>query len=178
MLSAHEIKLMLIDDCRVFHFGSVSLAHEPSRSATFYAAQYVKEQGKLVNFDPNYRAMLWNSEEEVQLITGDKDPASALQKLLGMGPALVLVSLGEHGAYYRNHACFGYVPSYQVNAVDTTGAGVAFVGAFLWKVHDMMKEELKFMPPVELRQIISFPNATGALTTTAGGAIPAMPSIE
>ena len=64
MLSAQEIKLTLIVDCRVFHFGSVSLTHEPRRSATLYAAQYAKEQGKLVSFDPNYRAMLWDSEEE------------------------------------------------------------------------------------------------------------------
>lgn len=199
MLSAQEIKPALIDDCRVFHFGSVSLTHEPSRSATFYAAQYAKEQGKLVSFDPNYRAMLWDSEEEAleqikkgiaiadvlkvseeeaQLITGEKDPAGASQKLLSMGPALVLVSLGELGAYYRNHACSGYVSSYQVNTVDTTGAGDAFVGAFLWKVCGMMKEELKFMPDVELRQIISFANAAGALTTTGSGAIPAMPNME
>ena len=39
------------------------------------------------------------SEEETQLITGDKNPAGASQKLLSMGPALVLVSLGELGAY-------------------------------------------------------------------------------
>ena len=199
MLSAQEIKPALIDDCRVFHFGSVSLTHEPSRSATLYAAQYAKEQGKLVSFDPNYRAMLWDSEEEAleqikkgiaiadvlkvseeeaQLITGDKDPAGASQKLLNMGPALVLVSLGELGAYYRNHACSGYVSSYQVNTVDTTGAGDAFVGAFLWKVCGMMKEELKFMPDVELRQIISFASAAGALTMTGSGAIPAMPNME
>lgn len=199
MLTTGEIKPELIGDCRIFHFGSVSMTHEPSRSATLYAAQYAKEQGKLVSFDPNYRAMLWDSEEEAldqikkgiaiadvlkvseeeaQLITGDKDPAGASQKLLSMGPALVLVSLGELGAYYRNHACSGYVPSYQVNAIDTTGAGDAFVGAFLWKVRGMMKEELKFMPGVELRQIISFANAAGALTTTGSGAIPAMPNME
>lgn len=199
MLTTGEIKPELIGDCRIFHFGSVSMTHEPSRSATFYAAQYAKEQGKLVSFDPNYRAMLWDSEEkaleqikkgiaiadilkvseeEAQLITGDKDPAGASQKLLGMGPALVLVSLGELGAYYRNHACSGYVPTYQVDTVDTTGAGDAFVGAFLWKVRSMMKEELKFMPTVELRQIVSFANAAGALTTTGSGAIPAMPNME
>ena len=128
MLTAQEVKTELIDNCQIFHFGSVSMTHDPSRSATLYAAKYAKEQGKLVSFDPNYRAMLWDneadaleqikkgiaiadilkvSEEEAQLITGDKDPAIASQKLLNMGPVLVLVSLGELGAYYRNHACSG-----------------------------------------------------------------------
>lgn len=44
MLSAQEIKLTLIDDCRVFHFGSVSLTHEPRRGTTAaaLASRYYK----------------------------------------------------------------------------------------------------------------------------------------
>lgn len=199
MLMEWEIKPELIDNCQIFHFGSVSMTHEPSRSATLYAAQYAKGQGKMVSFDPNYRAMLWDSEEEAleqikkgiaiadimkvsedeaQLITGDKDPASASQKLLGMGPALVLVSLGEQGAFYRTTSCAGYVPAYSVEAVDTTGAGDAFVGAILWQLSGMGRNAISVMDETRLREIVSFANAAGALTTTAGGAIPAMPDIE
>lgn len=199
MLTVKELPLELLDNCRVFHFGSVSLTHEPSRGATLFAAEYAKKQGKLISFDPNYRAMLWDSEEkaleqikqgiaiadilkvseeEAQLITGDADPAGASQKLLNMGPAFVLVSLGELGAYYRNHACSGHVPAYTVHAVDTTGAGDAFAGAFLWNVRDMMREELAFMSPVQAQEIVRFANAAGALTTTGSGAIPAMPGLK
>lgn len=199
MLTAQDVKTELIDSCRVFHFGSVSMTHDPSRSATLYAAGYAKAQGKLVSFDPNYRAMLWDdeadaleqirqgiamadvlkvSEEEAQLITGDNDPASASQKLLDMGPALVLVSLGEQGAFYRTTSCAGHVPAYSVEAVDTTGAGDAFVGAILWQLSGMGRNAISAMGETRLREIVNFANAAGALTTTAGGAIPAMPNME
>ena len=46
------------------HFGSVSLIDEPSRSATLFAAKKAKELGAAVTYDPNYRANLWNSEQE------------------------------------------------------------------------------------------------------------------
>lgn len=51
MLTVEEVKSELIGDCRIFHFGSVSMTHEPSRSATLYAAQYAKGQSKLVSFE-------------------------------------------------------------------------------------------------------------------------------
>ena len=199
MLAPKEVALSLIDDCGVFHFGSVSLTHDPSRSAVFHAAEYAKKQCRLVSFDPNIRPMLWDntedtriqieramkyadilkvSEEEMAFLTGTQDLDAGSKCLLDKGMALVLVSLGEQGAYYRNHCSFGCVPGYPVNAVDTTGAGDAFIGAFLWKAKRMMREELAFMNPVQLKQMVKFANAAGALTTTGSGAIPAMPDLE
>lgn len=199
MLTPKEVALNLIDDCGVFHFGSVSLTHDPSRSAVFYAAEYAKKQCKLVSFDPNIRPMLWEdmedariqieramkyadilkvSEEEMTFLTGTQNLDAGSKHLLDKGMALILVSLGERGAYYRNHGSFGYVPGYPVNAVDTTGAGDAFIGAFLWKAKRMMREELAFMNPIQMKQMVKFANAAGALTTTGSGAIPAMPILE
>lgn len=199
MLTPKEVALHLIDNCGVFHFGSVSLTHDPCRSAVFYAAEYAKKQCKLVSFDPNIRLMLWEdaedaraqieraikyadilkvSEEEMAFLTGTQDLDTGSKRLLDKGAALVLVSLGEQGAYYRNHSSSGHVPAYPVNTVDTTGAGDAFIGAFLWKNKGMMREELAFMNPVQLKQMVRFANAAGAMTTTGSGAIPAMPDLE
>lgn len=199
MLTSKELSLDLIEACRIFHFGSVSLTHDPSRSATLCAAEYAKKQCKLVSFDPNIRPMLWESmeeaciqieraikhadilkvsEEEMAFLTGTTDLNAGSESLLHMGPALVLVSLGEQGAFYRNHAGSGHVPAYPVNVADTTGAGDAFVGAVLWKVQGMMREELCFMPAFQLREITAFANAAGALTVASSGAIPAMPDLE
>ena len=199
MLTPEEVALHLIDDCGVFHFGSVSLTHDPSRSAVFHAAEYAKKQCRLVSFDPNIRPMLWEdvedtriqtehamqyadilkvSEEEMAFLTGTQDLDAGSKCLLDKGMALVLVSLGEQGAYYRNHRSFGCVSSYPVNAVDTTGAGDAFIGAFLWRAKGMTREELAFMNPAQLKQMVKFANAAGALTATGSGAIPAMPNLE
>ena len=199
MLTAQEVSLELIDRCRIFHFGSVSLTRDPSRGAALYAAEYAGKQGKLVSFDPNLRPMLWESkaearaqiehsirladilkvsEEEMEFLTGTADLTAGSEYLLNMGPALVLVSLGEQGSFFRNHAGYGSAPPCRVEAVDTTGAGDAFAGAVLWKVRNMTRAELCSMPVSALGEIAAFSNAAGALTATGKGAIPAMPDTE
>ena len=62
-LRTDEINRSLIEECRVFHFGTLSLTDEPARSATQAAVAFAKEQGKLVSFDPNLRKPLWPSED-------------------------------------------------------------------------------------------------------------------
>ena len=185
-------------DAAIFHFGSVSLTADPSRTATLEAARYARQQGKLVSFDPNYRPLLWEhpadavvqmqegvkladllkvSEEEMQLITNESDLARGSQALLEMGPSLVLVSLGAKGAYYRNAVGAGHLPTYDVPTVDTTGAGDAFMGAIHYQLRGKDAEDLRTLPAFELEEIVRFGNAAGSLTTTKGGAIPAMPSM-
>ena len=64
MLTSAEVNRNLIDDAAIFHFGSVSLTADPSRTATLEAARYARQQGKLVSFDPNYRPLLWEHPAE------------------------------------------------------------------------------------------------------------------
>lgn len=117
------------------------------------------------------------SEEEMQLITNKSDLARGSQALLEMGPSLVLVSLGAKGAYYRNAVGAGHLPTYDVPTVDTTGAGDAFMGAIHYQLRGKDAEDLRTLPAFELEEIVRFGNAAGSLTTTKGGAIPAMPSM-
>mgnify|MGYP003288754747 CR=1 FL=1 len=58
-LTFDELELSLIDEARVFHFGTLSLTDEPARSATYKAVAYAKEKGKLITCDPNLRKPLW-----------------------------------------------------------------------------------------------------------------------
>ena len=199
MLAIDELDYSLIDNCRVFHFGSVSMTQDPSRSATFRAAEYAKERGRLISFDPNYRPLLWYSEqpareqmlkavalcdilkvseEEMVLLTGESDLDKASRLLLEMGPALVLVSLGPKGSYHRNHVCTGQMPAYDVKTIDTTGAGDAFVGAVLWQLRNRSRREIELMSDKELWSVVDFANAAGSLTTIKSGAIPAIPTME
>lgn len=93
------------------------------------------------------------------------------------GKSLVLVSLGAKGAYYRNAVGAGHLPTYDVPTVDTTGAGDAFMGAIHYQLRRKAAEDLRTLPAFELEEIVRFGNAAGSLTTTKGGAIPAMPSM-
>lgn len=195
-LTAGDVNRDLLDACRIFHFGSLSLTDEPCRTATLAAVTYVRAQGKTVSFDPNYRPGLWESqqiareqmlrcvamadilkvsEEEMELLTGETDPQLGSDRLLAIGPRAVFVTLGAKGAYYRNRAGHGAVPTYPVKVVDTTGAGDTFMGSVLWQ---LMTHSLDEIATMDLRETVSFANAAGSLTTTRSGAIPAMPTYE
>lgn len=196
-LRRDEVDDSLLNNCRIFHFGSVSLTDEPSRSATLYAAEKAKSCGALISYDPNYRPLLWKdekrarsemlnalpmadivkvSEEEMVLLTDRTDLRQGAEKLAQYGAALVLVTLGPKGAFYFSSQGSGMVPTYNVKTIDTTGAGDAFLGALLYCFSNKSKEELYCVSDSELKKVIAFGNAAGSLTTIQKGAIPAMPT--
>ncbi|WP_312693256.1 carbohydrate kinase family protein [Caproiciproducens sp.] len=199
MLEKSDISDGLIKNCRILHFGSVSLTDEPSRQATFYAVKLAKASGKIISYDPNYRPLLWSSEEEAKremlaaltladivkvsreelsLLTGDADLELGAKKLAQYGASLILVSLGAKGAFYSSGETCGMLPAYDVKTVDTTGAGDAFLGAVHYRLRNKSLDDIKGLSGDELEDIVSFANAAGSLATTRKGAIPAMPSLE
>lgn len=199
MLHINEIPQQIIAGSRIFHFGSVSLTNEPSRSATMAAVKAAKERGCIISFDPNYRPPLWEnapeakkqmmagleladivkaSEEEMLLLTGETDLQKGSLKLANYGASLVLVSLGAKGAFFRKGGLTGRVPTYDVKTIDTNGAGDAFLGAVLFCLRKWSLKEIHALSMPELTKLISFANAAGALTTSQNGAIPSMPTLE
>lgn len=199
MLSPNHIPENLIQNSHIFHFGSVSMSDEPSRSATLHAVQLAAAHGCLISYDPNYRTSLWSSadtaieemkrplpmvdilkvsEEELPLLTGTSDFVLGSSMLSNMGISLVLISLGAKGAFYRLGDLYGTLPAYDVKTVDTTGAGDSFLGAILWQLKGMTLSQIKAMSRSEIETIVDFANAAGALTTTRKGAISIMPSLD
>jgi fructokinase len=188
LLHADEVDRELIGNASIFHFGSVTLAAEPSRTATLAAARTAREHGCLVSFDPNVRLELWEragqarecilealalvdvvkvSADEVDFLTGASEPARAAQVLRHLGPSLAVVTLGADGCYFDDGTASGYVAAPYVLAVDTLGAGDAFVAGMLTALLDDRQA---------LEAGLHFANAVGAMTTTRLGAIPALPS--
>ncbi|NBK21379.1 MAG: carbohydrate kinase [Spirochaetia bacterium] len=196
-LRADELRQEVIERCSLFHFGSLSLTDEPSRSATYEAVELAKKSGKLVSYDPNYRPLLWKSEklaleqmskaiayahimkvsdEELGLLTGTNDIATGAKMVLAMGPVLLFVTAGPKGAYYFTDKHKGFIRAYKVRTIDTTGAGDAFFGAALSMLCSLTVETIKALRPEQLDHILAFANAAGSLTTTKKGAIPAQPT--
>lgn len=199
MLEPQEVSNQLLKDTHILHFGSVSLTDEPSRSAVLTAAKKAKEYGALISYDPNYRAPLWDneqnallqmkaalayadiikvSEEELLLLTGKADLKEGAQALQNVGVSLVLVTLGARGAFYMLGDMSGILPTYDVPTIDTNGAGDAFTGAVLFCLKDKTAAQIRNMNREELEHIVDFANATGSLATTRHGAIPAMPTLQ
>jgi fructokinase len=195
MLTKEELPLGLIADSRIFHFGSVSLTDEPSRSATLYTAEYARNHGVTVSYDPNYRASLWESEEkavnqmrqalkladlvkisdeETFLLTGESDYIKAADKLVADGVKLAVVTLGKDGAYLRTKDFGMNVDGFKVNAVDCTGAGDAFWGGFLMKLCESGKDVDKLTYD-ELYSFVRYANAVAGICVEHSGAIPSLP---
>lgn len=195
-LRAEEAKPELLAGCRVFHFGSVSLTDEPSRTAALESAKAAKKAGAVVSFDPNYRPPLWESEsrakeeilaalrladlikvsgEEMTFLTGEAEPGAGAKALAASGAAAVVVTLGPDGAFFYTENAEGAVPVKSVPAADTTGCGDAFWGALLSRLCEKTAAEIRGMTAGQWRSAVAFANAAGALTAVKKGAIPAMP---
>lgn len=198
-LANEDVRAELLTNCRIFHFGSVSLTDEPCRSATLISVLKAKNAGAIISYDPNYRPFLWKdeqiarseilnalpfadivkvSEEEMVLLTGESNRESGAKKLAKFGAALVIVTLGAEGAYYYSSVGDGTIPTYDVKTIDTTGAGDAFLGSILFCIAGKKIDEIKQIKKSEWDQYIAFANAAGSLTTMDKGAIPAMPNIK
>jgi fructokinase len=199
MLRWEEIDQRIIDNSKIFHFGSVSLSGQPCRDTVHEAVRYAKSKDKIISYDPNYRPLLWTdkseakseidkflestdilkvSEEEMTLLTGETELEKGAALLAEKRPAIVLVSLGAKGAYYRCVAGSRILPAYDVKTIDTTGAGDSFLSAILFKLQDKSRAELIAISTEEFADIVDFANAAGSLTTAKKGAIPALPTTE
>ena len=63
MLSPEDVDRSIIDNSKVFHFGTLSSSSESCRKATRLAISLAEENGCILSFDPNLREKLWNSAD-------------------------------------------------------------------------------------------------------------------
>ena len=191
-----EVDKTMIDEARVFHFGTLSLTGEPVRTTTRKAVAYAKEQGKLITYDPNLRKPLWKTEEEAKeqilwgLLQADvvKISDEEVEFLFGLGVEdgakhilenfgvkLVFVTCGADGCFFMNANAKGHVPSLAgIKVVDTTGAGDIFGGSAVWQLLQLGKAP-ETLTAAELRQAVRFACVSAGLSTTNPGGISSVP---
>ncbi len=196
-MTFEEMDQDMIKNSKIFHVGSLSLTHEPSRTAEYKAIDLAKDNGVIISYDPNYRESLWLNEpvaiqamrslinkadimkisdEETALLTDIKDPEGAAKSLIDQGVKVVAVTLGDKGALIANKEGAIVVPGFKSQVADTNGAGDSFWSAMLVQVANANKalEELSLD---ELADFTRFANGVAALTVRKSGAIPAMPTL-
>lgn len=201
LLSAEEICVEDFNEKDILHFCSVSLIDAPIKEAHRRAIEIAKEKGCLISFDPNVRLPLWKnpedcrkaileflplsnivkiSDEELEFITGIKDEKEALDFLLTGDVKVIIYTKGTNGAEFITKERKVFSPSFKVEAQDTTGAGDSFIGSFLYQVAegDNTLESLVNLPEEKVKEILTFSNATAALTVCKRGAIGALPTKE
>ena len=186
-----------LGDPGILHFGSVSLSSPNCRDVIEHIVKHAKSEGFIITYDPNYRESLWSdyeeaiaqmrrplplcdvikiSDEETELLAGVRDPKDAAAVLLSKGIKLVIITLGEDGAYWRYGNTDGTVPGFKVKVADTNGAGDTFFGAFLSKI--AQKGVIDGLSEKEIEEYVRFANKAASITTSKPGAIPAMPNLN
>ena len=197
MLTANELPLNMLQDCRIFHFGTLSMTHEGVREATVQAVQYAKACGALISFDPNLRPPLWSSladartqigwglrnsdivkiaDNELEFLTGetDFDKGAAILREWFPNIRMLNVTAGPDGSYCYYENTRVYVPAFLLGGtIETTGAGDTFCACVL---HDVLNNGLDDRTEASLTDMLRFANAAAYLVTTKKGAIRSMPT--
>ena len=203
MLTTSDIQEELLEQTKIFHFGTLSMTHPGVREATKYAVESAKKAGALVSFDPNLREPLWDSLElakeqvlyglgkcdilkisdnEIQWLTGEEDFDAGVRKIREKYPiTLILVSMGRDGsrAYYRwgtpGQVRVEVAPYLQETTIETTGAGDTFCACVL---HYILEHGLEELDAEKLTAMLKFANAAASVITTRKGALRVMPDRE
>ena len=198
-LTADELPEQMLSRAKIFHFGTLSLTHQPVRSATQKAVELARAGGAVISFDPNLRPPLWSSLEEarqqiawglarcdvlkiadneLEFMTGETDFARGAAQLQRQYPNIRLldVTAGAQGSYAFYGAQQVFQPACtRGGVIETTGAGDTFCACVLDYV---LTHGLEGLTDDQLAEMLHFANTAAYLVTTRKGAIRSMPSPE
>ena len=190
LMTPEDVDTAVIDAGDVFHHGSITFIREPAASALRLALEQAHSRGKFISYDPNLRLPLWDSaaaakagmlkgletanllkisDEELEFLTGGDDVGPLWRERMEM----ICVTYGAKGAvaHLKDGSRVAH-DGYTVKAIDTTGAGDAFVAAMLIGILENRADWRTRLP-----EILDFANAVGALTCLGKGAIPSLPTM-
>lgn len=195
-LTRDEVDAINLEKFSIIHFGSAT-AFLPGPLQIAYESLLQKslQQEVFISFDPNYRSLLfqndqrsfidqsWNfldcchfykvSDEEAMMLTRRSTVTDAVNDLLLRTTSVFAITLGKEGTLLGFDGQTKIIPSIKVNAIDTTGAGDAFVGAVLFQLADRPVKEIRSLSMSTWEQIIANANKAGARTCEYMGAMEA-----
>lgn len=197
MLNESDVKPEIIENSRIFHYGSLSMTNAVCEAATKKAIDIAEKAGCILSFDPNLRENLWDSldtamekieyglkhcnilkisDNEIQWLTGEMDFDKAIASLRDRyNIPLILLSLGKNGSRAYSKTGYAFAPITPAETIETTGAGDTFCGCILSKV---LEYGMKDFSDDELKEMLVFANTAAAIVTTRKGALKVMPERE
>ena len=201
LMEPEQLQPAWLEDTAVLHFGSVSLVESPMKQTHVRAIQLAKEQGAVISFDPNSRLPLFPSaeacqaavreflpyvdllkvsDEELEFVTGETDIQNAAPLLFEQGCKMILYSKGKQGAMLLTPQVVCTEPNPKVKVKDTTGAGDAICGAFLYCLgkNGITPENLNQQPAGKLQKWLRYAVYYANYSVTGSGAITSYPDDE
>ncbi|GGK44015.1 sugar kinase [Salinarimonas ramus] len=190
LVSVAELPREAIARARIVHASGISQAISPScTDAVFAAMRTAREAGALVSYDTNLRLRLWPLDraraiiqaaagmadivlpglDDARQLTGLDRPEEICADYLRLGARVVALTLGKDGAMIATgEGAPTVIPARRVDAIDATGAGDAFDGAFL----------AEYLRHGDALRAGAYANAAAALSTTGIGAVAPLPTRE
>ncbi len=192
-LDAEKLPEHLFSCAQLLSIGTISLAYPVSRAATDRALELAAKYGLKIFIDVNWRSMFWDDPHRAKVVILDTLNRADFIKMSddeagwlfdSFDPQIIrhqlphsqgiFITAGAKGCYYSLAHQNGFVPAFEVDAVDTTGAGDSFVAAC---IHQLCQQGIE---SIEDRQaavkFIRYAVAAGAITTLHAGAIDAQPT--
>lgn len=200
LFKAQDVEDIDVTENDILHFCSVDLVESPMKQAHKALIEKVQKAGGTIVFDPNVRLPLWESEadcknaiheflplanvvkisdEELSFVTGLKDEEKAIQWLFQGNVQVVIYTKGPEGAvlFFKDGTVIDK-KGVKVKAVDTTGAGDAFIGALISRLVTSEKTDVIQQLKEEGESILTFSNYVAATVTTKYGAIDSLPDLK
>lgn len=201
-----DVKLILNDTVieslsqhSILHLGSATALLGGHLGDSYLAlAKKAKENNNIICFDPNFRIDLWRgredefkhacdiyfamadivkvSDDELALFSASDDMAQGCQYFHSLGVKIVLVTLGGDGCLVSQNGKQYVVPAYEINAVDTTGAGDSFIGAILFQMSQ--HEPTSDFYANDIQKFIEFAGKVSGLVCSKIGAMSALPTFN
>ena len=149
-LTKEHIELDNISNSKILHIEAYQLDGEKQAEAVFYAMEYAKKNNILVSIDLADRALIERHKDKINIII--KDYADIIfvnedeaEKLTGKKPVeaveeikkfckIAIVKIGEKGSLVMDNDGLHKINGFKVNAINTTGAGDAYAGGFLYGI--------------------------------------------
>lgn len=195
LYNANQLPLETLEENDIIHFCSVNLVDSPMKKAHKVLIEEALKKNCIISFDPNVRLPLWDdatrcretileflpyahivkiSDEELPFITEVDDVEEAIQTLFVGNVKVILYTCGANGAHFYTKSQHAVVEGIAVQAIDTTGAGDAFIGAFLSK---MLQDDLSSIVfgdfcEEDVLALLTYANKFASCTTKFTGAIP------
>ena len=189
-LVPEDIPKSVLEEVKVYAFGSVTLAYKSS-DAVLDGAKRAALAGSEVIFDVNLRPNIWSDLDKARQLTlnaikissiiklnideceflfGHRDIKKTAIKLLKYGAKLICISDGSNGSTFITVDAEVNQGAFNVNAIDTTGSGDAFLAAVAVSICNF-KKPLSELNSFNLKSWAKFANAAGALVATKLGAM-------
>ena len=190
VLTEDELSREVFAQARIFYFSCGTLFHSKAKRTIETALKYAKESSNLISFDANLRLKRWESEsvcrqtvlsflqkadivklaeDELNFLTETDSIDAGLEKISAWNIPYLFITIGDKGAVAVMDGKRIFEPALKVKAIDTTGAGDAFMSGLLYCFHEKGIATNK----TELTEFLQFANHVGAAATTEIGSLTA-----